>query len=35
VPLADQIYDDYLAEVEEENNAKDDKIQRTSGADVA
>ena len=27
VPLADQIYDDYLAEVEEENNAKDDKVQ--------
>ena len=27
VPLADQIYDNYLAGVEEENNAKDDKIQ--------
>jgi hypothetical protein len=27
VPLADQIYDDYLAEMEEENNAKDDKVQ--------
>jgi hypothetical protein len=27
VPLADQIYDDYLAGVEEENNAKDDKVQ--------
>ena len=27
VPLADQIYDNYLAEVEEENNAKDDKVQ--------
>jgi hypothetical protein len=27
VPLADQIYDNYLAEMEEENNAKDDKIQ--------
>ena len=27
VPLADQIYDNYLAEVEEEDNAKDDKIQ--------
>ena len=27
VPLADQVYDDYLAEVEEENNAKDDKVQ--------
>ena len=35
VLLADQIYDNYLAEMEEENNAKDDKIQRTSGADVA
>jgi len=27
IPLADQIYDNYLAEVEEENNAKDDKVQ--------
>ena len=27
VPLADQIYDNYLTEVEEENNAKDDKVQ--------
>ena len=27
VPLADQIYDNYLAEMEEEDNAKDDKIQ--------
>ena len=27
VPLADQIYDNYLAEKEEENNAKDDKVQ--------
>ncbi len=27
VPLADQIYDNYLAEVEEEGNAKNDKIQ--------
>ena len=27
VPLADQIYDNYLAEVEEENNAKNDKVQ--------
>jgi hypothetical protein len=27
VSLADQIYDNYLAEMEEENNAKDDKIQ--------
>jgi hypothetical protein len=27
VPLADQIYDNYLAEMEEEKNAKDDKIQ--------
>ena len=35
VPLADQIHDDYLAGVEEENNAKDDKVQRASGADVA
>jgi hypothetical protein len=34
VPLADQIYDDYLAEMEEENNAKDDKVQGTSGDDV-
>ena len=27
VSLADQIYDNYLAEMEEENNAKDDKVQ--------
>jgi hypothetical protein len=27
VPPADQIYDNYLAEMEEENNAKDDKVQ--------
>ena len=27
VPLADQVYDDYLAEMEDENNAKDDKVQ--------
>ena len=27
VPLAYQIYDQYLAEMEEENNAKDDKVQ--------
>jgi hypothetical protein len=27
VLLADQIYDNYLAEMEEENNAKDDKVQ--------
>ena len=27
VPLADQIYDNYLAEMEDENNAKDDKVQ--------
>jgi len=27
VPLADQIYDNYLAEIEEEDNAKDDKVQ--------
>ncbi len=27
VPLADRIYDFYLAEMEEENNAKDDKVQ--------
>jgi len=27
VPLADQIYDNHLAEMEEENNAKDDKVQ--------
>ena len=25
--LADQIYDNYLAEMEDENNAKDDKVQ--------
>jgi hypothetical protein len=27
VPFADQIYDNYLTELEEEDNAKDDKIQ--------
>jgi hypothetical protein len=27
VPPADQIYDNYLAEMEEENDAKDDKVQ--------
>ena len=27
VPLADQIYDEYLVEMEEENNAKDNKVQ--------
>jgi hypothetical protein len=27
VPLADQIYDNYLAEMEEENNAKVNKVQ--------
>lgn len=27
VPLADQIYDNYLAEMEGENNAKDNKVQ--------
>ena len=27
VPLADQIYDNYLGEMEEESNAKDDKVQ--------
>jgi hypothetical protein len=27
VPLADQIYNNYLAEMEEENDAKDDKVQ--------
>ncbi len=27
VPLADRIDDNYLAEMEEENNAKDDKVQ--------
>jgi hypothetical protein len=27
VPLADQIYDNYLAEIEEEDSAKDDKVQ--------
>lgn len=27
VPLADRIYDDYLSEIEEEENAKDDQIQ--------
>ena len=27
VPLADQLYEKYLAEIEEEDNAKDDKVQ--------
>jgi len=27
VPLADQIYNNYLVEMEEEDNAKDDKVQ--------
>ncbi|MBK5294686.1 MAG: type II toxin-antitoxin system RelE/ParE family toxin [Acidobacteriia bacterium] len=27
VPLADQLYDNYLAEIEEEDDAKDDKVQ--------
>ena len=27
LPLADQIYDNYLSEIEEEDNAKDDKVQ--------
>jgi hypothetical protein len=27
VPLADQLYHNYLAEIEEEDNAKDDKVQ--------
>jgi hypothetical protein len=27
VPLADQPYDRYLAEIEEEDDAKDDKVQ--------
>ncbi len=27
VPLADQIYDNHLTEIEKENNAKDDKVQ--------
>jgi hypothetical protein len=27
VPLADQIYDKYLAQMEEENHAKDNKVQ--------
>jgi hypothetical protein len=26
-PLADRLYDDYLAGIEEEDDAKDDKIQ--------
>ena len=26
-PLADQLYDNYLAEIEEEDDAEDDKIQ--------
>ena len=27
VPLADRLYDNYLAEIEEEDDAKDDKVQ--------
>jgi hypothetical protein len=27
VPLADRLYDSYLAEIEEEDDAKDDKVQ--------
>ena len=27
VPLADQLYDDYVAEIEEDQDAKDNKIQ--------
>jgi hypothetical protein len=27
VPLADYLYDKYLAEIEEEDDAKDDKVQ--------
>jgi hypothetical protein len=27
VPLPDHIYDNYLSEIEEEYNAKDDKVQ--------
>jgi hypothetical protein len=27
VPLADRLYDNYLAEVKEDGNAKDDKVQ--------
>src|SRR5438132_666002 len=27
VPAADQLYDNYLAEIEEEDDAKDDKVQ--------
>lgn len=27
IPLADRIYDQYLTEIEEEDNAKDDKVQ--------
>jgi hypothetical protein len=27
VPLADQLYDDYIAEIEEEDDAKDDQVQ--------
>ena len=27
VPLADQIYENYLSEIEEEDHAKDDKVQ--------
>ena len=26
IPLADQLYDNYLAEVQEEDDAKDDKV---------
>jgi len=27
VPLADRLYDNYLAEIEEEDDAKDDEVQ--------
>jgi hypothetical protein len=27
VPLADRLYDNYLAEIEEEDDAKDDQVQ--------
>ena len=27
VPLADRLYDNYLAEIKEEDDAKDDKVQ--------
>jgi len=27
VPLTDQLYDNYLAEIEEEDDAKDDQVQ--------